>query len=70
MKNSQKVPKFVTQARAAFLLGLPVDVIDRISHEAGIGHREEAGNEVETFFTYEELQKICVRATSDSVVAH
>lgn len=70
MKNDQKVPKFVTQARAAFLLGMPVAEIDRISHEAGLGHREEAGNEVETFFTYEELQKICVRATSEPVPTH
>ena len=70
MKNSQKVPKFVTQARAAFLLGLPVNEISRISTEVGIGHREEAGNEVETFFTYEELQKICVHATCESVPAH
>ena len=69
MNNDRRIPKFVTQARAAFLLGMPVAEINRISHEAGIGHREEAGKEVETFFTYEELQKICVRAMSESVPA-
>lgn len=64
MRTDQKIPKFVTQARAAFLLGMPVSEISRISREAGIGHREEAGGQVETFFTYEELQKICMRAMS------
>jgi hypothetical protein len=61
MKN--EVPKYVTRARAAYLLGLPAEEIGRISQETGIGHRECAGNVEETFFTYAELQKICVLAT-------
>jgi hypothetical protein len=70
MKNENLVPKYVTQARAAFLLGMRVEEISRISQEAGIGHVEQAGNEVETFFTYEELQRICVHATSEPVATH
>jgi hypothetical protein len=65
-----RVPKYVTRARAAFLLGLPVDELSRISHETGIGHRERAGNVEEWFFTYEELQKICVFATQGHAVTH
>ncbi|HVS87599.1 MAG TPA: hypothetical protein VHF01_05205 [Candidatus Acidoferrum sp.] len=53
------VPKYVTQGRAAVLLGIPEEELSRISHESGFGHRERAGNEEETFFTYEELRKIC-----------
>jgi hypothetical protein len=68
--NNNHIPKYVTQARASFLLGLPMDEISRISRETGIGHMEQAGNEVETFFTYEELQKICVHATSEAVPTH
>lgn len=68
MKN--EIPKYVTRARAAYLLGLPVEEIGRISQETGIGHRECAGNVEETFFTYAELQKICVLATSAGAVAH
>ncbi len=60
-----EVPKYVTRARAAFLLGLPAEEIGRISQETGIGHRERSGNIEETFFTYAELQKICVLATVD-----
>ena len=60
-----EVPKYVTRARAAFLLGLPAEEIGRISQETGIGHRERSGNMEETFFTYAELQKICVLATVD-----
>ncbi|MGB2626979.1 MAG: hypothetical protein WAK20_09335 [Candidatus Acidiferrum sp.] len=61
MKN--EIPKYVTRARAAFLLGLPAEEIGRISQETGIGHRERSGTSEELFFTYAELQKICVLAT-------
>jgi hypothetical protein len=53
------VPKFVTQARASFLLGIPPQDLRRISDESGLGHVERAGNEEELYFTYDELQKIC-----------
>ncbi len=65
-----QIPKYVTQARASYLLGLPVDELSRISHETGIGHMERAGNKEEWFFTYEELQKICVLATQFAVTTH
>jgi hypothetical protein len=65
-----KIPKYVTQARASYLLGLPADELSRISHETGIGHMERAGNKEEWFFTYEELQKICVLATQVAVTTH
>lgn len=64
---NNQIPKYVTQARAAYLLGLPVEELSRISHETGIGHLERAGNKEEWFFTYEELQKICVFATQGTV---
>jgi len=70
MKNNNEIPKYVTQARAAYLLGLPVEEISRISREAGIGHLERAGVKEEWYFTYEELQKICVLATSQLVHTH
>lgn len=41
------------------LLGIPEEELSRISNESGFGHRERAGNEEETFYTYEELRKIC-----------
>jgi hypothetical protein len=53
------MPKYVTQGRAAVLLGIPEEELSRISQESGFGHRERAGNVEETFYTYEELQKIC-----------
>jgi len=65
-----QIPKYVTQARAAYLLGLPADELGRISHEAGIGHLERAGDKEERFFTYEELQKICVYAAREQVAVH
>jgi hypothetical protein len=64
------IPKYVTQSRAAYLLGLSIAEVGRISHETGIGHLERAGKEEERFFTYEELQQICVLATHENVVAH
>jgi len=64
------IPRYVTQSRAAYLLGLSVEEISRISHEVGIGHFERAGQEEERFFTYEELQQICVLATAEAALAH
>jgi hypothetical protein len=57
-----QVPKYVTQGRASLLLGIPEDELSRISNESGLGHTERAGNQKETFFTYEELRQICVMA--------
>jgi hypothetical protein len=54
------VPKYVTQGRAAMLLGIPENELSRISNESGLGHIERAGDQQETFFTYEELRKICL----------
>jgi hypothetical protein len=41
-----QVPKYVTQERAALLLGIPEC---RISSESELGHTERAGNQNETF---------------------
>jgi hypothetical protein len=57
--NSQ-VPKYVTRGRAALLLGIPEEELARLSYESGLGHKECAGDQEETFFTYEELRKICM----------
>ena len=57
---NSSVPKYVTQSRAAMLLGIPENELSRISSEAGLGHTEQAGGQQETFFTYEELRKICL----------
>jgi hypothetical protein len=54
------LPKYVTQGRAAMLLGIPENELSRISNESGLGHTERAGDQQETFFTYEELRKICL----------
>jgi hypothetical protein len=56
---NDQVPKYYTQARASFLLGLTEVELDRISKESGLGHVERAGDEKEMYFTYEELERIC-----------
>jgi len=62
MKNS--VPKYVTQARASLMLGITETELSRISKESGLGRVERAGNQEETYFTYEELQQICIATTT------
>jgi len=57
MKNTEL--RYVTQIRAAALLGIPEQELSKISEESGLGHKERAGNQEETFFTYEELRRIC-----------
>jgi hypothetical protein len=59
---NNQVPKYVTQARASLLLGIPEAELGRISNESGLGLVERAGNEEETYFTYEELRRICMLA--------
>jgi len=54
--------KYVTRRRAAVLLGLSETELSRISSESGLGHREVAGAQEETYFTYEELRQICLMA--------
>jgi hypothetical protein len=51
--------RYVTQERAAALLGIPENELSRISQESGLGHSERAGNQEEIFFTYQELRQIC-----------
>jgi hypothetical protein len=57
MKNTEF--RYVTQERAAALLGIPERELRRISEESGLGHKERAGSQEEVFFTYEELRQIC-----------
>lgn len=59
---NNQIPRYVTQARASFLLGMPEAELSRISKESEVGHIERAGTEEETYFTYEELQWICMIA--------
>jgi len=54
--------KYVTRRRAAVLLGLSEQELSRLSSECGFGHKEVAGQEEETYFTYEELRQICMLA--------
>lgn len=57
---NHQVPKYVTRARASLMLGIPEAELNRISKESGLGHVERAGKQEETYFTYQELQRICV----------
>jgi hypothetical protein len=59
---SNQVPKYVTRARASLMLGIPEAELSRISKESGLGHVERAGSQEETYFTYEELRRICMVA--------
>jgi hypothetical protein len=65
-----EIPKYVTQARASFLLGIPEPELSRISTESGLGHVERACNEEKTYFTYEELTRICVLAARQMQTDH
>ena len=61
---NNQVPKYVTRARASLMLGITEAELSRISKESGLGRVERAGNQEETYFTYEELQQICIAATT------
>lgn len=61
--KSQEI-KFVTRRRAAVLLGLSELELSQISGQSGLGRTEMAGEQEETYFTYEELRQICLLATT------
>lgn len=65
-----QIPKYVTQAKASFLLGLPEAEISRISKRSGLGHVERVGSEKETYYTYEELERICQLAARQTETIH
>jgi hypothetical protein len=65
-----QVPKYITQARACFLIGMPETELSRISKESGLGHVERAGSQEETYFTYEELRRVCMVAAHQLQAAH
>lgn len=67
---NNRILKYVTQARASFLLGMPEAELSRISKESGLGCVERAGSEEETYFTYEELQRICMLAAHQTQAVH
>ena len=54
--------KYVTRRRAAVLLGISEMELSRISSESGFGHKEVAGEQEETYFTYEEQRQMCLLA--------
>jgi hypothetical protein len=55
--------KYVSQAKAATLLGMTEKELCRISRESGYGHKELVGMHEEYFFTMEELRNLCVMTT-------
>ena len=61
---NHQVPKYITRARASLMVGIPEAELNRISKESGLGHVERAGKQEETYFTYEELQRICMVAAN------
>ena len=65
-----EVPRFVTQARASHLLGIPEEELRRISQESGLGRVERAGSEEETYFTYEELRQLLMLALNQKQIRH
>ncbi len=67
---NKQVPKYVTQARACFLVGISEADFRRISKQSGLGRVERAGNEEETYFTYEELRQICMLAAQQMQAVH
>ncbi len=63
---NHQVPKYVTRGRASLMLGIPETELNRISKESGLGHVERAGKQEETYFTYEEVQRICMLAANQA----
>lgn len=51
--------KYVDQQRAAALLRLAEPDLSRISGQAGLGHKQESEADGQTYYSYDELRRIC-----------
>jgi hypothetical protein len=67
---NEQVRRYFTQARAAFVLGIPEVELSRISKESGLGRIERAGDEEKTYFTCEEMQRIWMLAEYEKKAIH
>ena len=65
-----QVPKHVTRETGSFLPGLPEAGLSRMEKDSRLGHEEHAGNDKETYFTKEELQRICLLAARQMEGVH
>jgi hypothetical protein len=65
-----EVPRFVTQARASQLIGVPKPELRRISEESGLGRVVRAGDEEEMYFTYKELPQVWLIAAYEKQTRH
>jgi hypothetical protein len=65
---TNRVPKFVTRAGASFLLGIAEGDLSLIAKQLGLGRSVRAGDQEETYFTYEELQRIRMNAMNPAAV--
>src|SRR5882762_8285867 len=52
--------KLLKEGGDTLRMGIGENELSRISSESGLGHTERAGGQEETFYTYEELRKICL----------
>src|ERR1700733_3361348 len=66
---TNQIPKYVTRAAASLLLGMTEADLSRIAKELGLGRSERAGDQEETYFMYEELQRIRMVATNQAQAA-
>jgi hypothetical protein len=58
-EKSEKSDKYVDEDRAAFLLGLSVVELRRLSAETGFGQSKSENGAEQRVFTYAELYRLC-----------
>ena len=66
---TNQVPKYITRGGASLLLGMTEADLSGIAKELGFGRSERAGDQEETYFTYEELHRIRMVATNQAPAA-
>ena len=62
-----QVPKYVTQERAALLLGIPEKELSRISSESELGHTERTGDQKEVGGAIQQQETQVAPAVADGV---
>jgi hypothetical protein len=67
---TNRIPNFVTRPGASLLLGIAEGDLSGIAKKLGLGRSVSAGDQEETYFTYEELQRIRMIAMNAAAVGN
>jgi hypothetical protein len=66
VEEREQAPGKVNESRAAFLLGLSMEHLRRLSEQTGLGQPDDERGGAQLVYTYAELYRICRLAMEEA----